>query len=119
MKTIGCTKFKHNLEMVYNVGIQNLINDDTLHPEDMIQDINTSTIDEEEIKIRTYKIPSKYPGNQMVVMNHILDILIPGFGITDTSKDSYHVILHNDKESLGIHLNDSSITFIYHFTGQW
>ena len=119
MKTIDCTKFKHSLEMVYNRGLQNLLNDDTLHPEDIIQNINTSTIDEEEIKIRTYKILSEDQLTQREIMNHILDVLIPGFGITDTPKDSDHIILHNDKESLGIHLNDSSITFIYHFTGQW
>lgn len=120
MKTIDCTKlFEHSLDMVYNEGLQILTNDNTLRPMDIIQNINTSTRDEEEFQIRTYKILSKGPDTQRVVMNHVLDILMPGFGITDTPKDSDHVILHNDKESLGIHLNDSSITFVYHFTGQW
>lgn len=120
MKTIDCTKlFEHSLDMVYNEGLQILTNDNTLRPMDIIQNINTSTMDEEEFQIRTYKILSKRPDTQRIVMNHVLDILIPGFGITDTPKDSDHVILHNDKESLGIHLNDSSITFIYHFTGQY
>lgn len=119
MKTIDCTKFEHSLDMVYNEGLQNLINDNTLRPMDIIQDVNTSTLDEEEIKIRTYKILSEDSATQRVILNHVLDTLIPGFGITDTPKDSDHIILHNDKESLGIHLNDTSITFLYHFTGQW
>ena len=119
MKTIDCTKFEHSLDMVYNEGLQNLINDNTLRPMDIIQDVNTSTRDEEEINIRTYKILSEDSDTQRIILNHVLDTLIPGFGITDTPKDSDHIILHNDKESLGIHLNDSSITFIYHFTGQW
>lgn len=118
MKTIDCTKFKHSLETVYNRGLQNLIKDQILHPIDIIQDINTSTRDEEEIKIRTYKIDLA-ASQQRAILNHVLDTLIPGFGIADTPKDSDHIILHNDKESLGIHLNDSSITFLYHFTGQW
>lgn len=119
MKTIDCTKFEHSLSIVYQEGLQILIDDDTLRPMDIIQDINTSTMDEEEFHIKTYKILDDYSDTQRVVMDHILDTLIPGFGITDTPKDSDHIILHNDKESLGIHLNDSSITFIYHFTGQW
>lgn len=119
MKTIDCTKFKHSLEMVYNRGLQNLIDDNTLPPDNIIQDINTSTRDEEEIKIRTYKIDLESASQQRAILNHVLDTLIPGFGIADTPKDSDHIILHNDKESLGIHLNDSSITFLYHFTGQW
>ena len=120
MKTIDCTKqLEHGLSLVYKKGLQNLINDNTLRPMDIIQDINTSTMDEEEFHIRTYKILAEDPDTQRIVMNHILDVLIPGFGITDTPKDSDHVILHNDIESLGIHLKDSSITFIYHFTGQW
>ena len=119
MKTIDCTKFEHGLSIVYLEGLQILINDNTLRTMDIIQDINTSTMDEEEFCIKTYKILANDPDTQMVVMNHILDVLIPGFGITDTPNDSDHVILHNDKESLGIHLNDSSITFIYHFTGQY
>ena len=119
MKTIDCTKLKLGLITVYKYGLQKLISDNTLRPIDIIQDINTSTMDEEEFHIRTYKILAEDPDTQRIVMNHILDVLIPGFGITDTPKDSDHVILHNDKESLGIHLNDSSITFIYHFTGQW
>lgn len=117
MKTIDCTKI--SLNTVYKYGLQTLINDNTLRPMDIIQDINTSTMDEEEFHIRTYKILAEDPDTRRIVMNHILDVLIPGFGITDTPKDSDHVIIHNDKESLGIHLNDSSITFIYHFTGQW
>lgn len=116
MKTIDCTKLEYGINIVYHEGLQILINDNTLRPIDIIQDINTSTMDEEEFHIRTYKILAD---TQRVVMNHILDVLIPGFGITDTPSDSDHVILHNDKESLGIHLNDSSITFVYHFTGQW
>ena len=120
MKTIDCTKqLEHGLSLVYKNGLQTLINDNTLRPMDIIQDINTSTRDEEEFHIRTYKILAEDHGTQRVIMNHILDVLIPGFGITDTPKDSDHVIIHNDIESLGIHLNDSSITFIYHFTGQW
>ena len=119
MKTIDCTKFEHGLSLVYKKGLQTLINDNTLRPIDIIQNINTSTMDEEEFHIRTYKILAEDPDTQRIVMNHILDVLIPGFGITDTPKDSDHVIIHNEKESLGIHLNDSSITFIYHFTGQW
>ena len=119
MKTINCTKLKLGLSTVYKYGLQTLINDNTLRPIDIIQDINTSTIDEEEFHIRTYKILAEDQDTQRIVMNHILDVLIQGFGITYTPKDSDHVILHNDKESLGIHLNDSSITFIYHFTGQW
>lgn len=119
MKTIDCTKFEYGLTIVYNEGLQILIDDNTLRPMDIIQDINTSTRDEEEFHIQTYKILADDSDTQRVIMDHILDVLIPGFGITDTPKDSDHVILHNDKESLGIHLNDSSITFIYHFTGQW
>lgn len=119
MKTIDCTKFEYGLTIVYNEGLQILIDDNTLSPMDIIQDINTSTRDEEEFHIQTYKILADDSDTQRVIMNHILDVLIPGFGITDTPKDSDHVILHNNKESLGIHLNDSSITFIYHFTGQW
>lgn len=119
MKTIDCTKLEQGLDEVYKEGLQILTNDNTLRPMDIIQDINTSTRDEEEIKIRTYKILAEDTNTQRVIMNHILDVLIPCFGIADTPKDSDHIILHNDKESLGIHLNDSSITFIYHFTGQW
>lgn len=119
MKTIDCTKLEHGLDMVYKEGLQILTNDNTIRPMDIIQNINTSTMDEEEFQIRTYKILAEDQDTQRIVMNHILDVLIPGFGITDTPKDSDHVILHNDKESLGIHLNDSSITFVYHFTGQW
>ena len=120
MKTIDCTKqLEYSLNIVYHEVLQTLINDNTLRPMDIIQDINTSTSDEEEFHIRTYKILAEDPDTQRIVMNHILDVLIPGFGITDTPKDSDHIILYNDKESLGIHLNDSSITFIYHFTGQW
>lgn len=122
MKTIDCTKLEHGINIVYEKGLQTLINDKTLLPVDIIQNITTSTIDEEEIKIRTYKILPlllNYPNHIKAFWNHILDVLIPGFGITDTPKDSDHIILHNDKESLGIHLSDSSITFIYHFTGQW
>ena len=119
MKTIDCTKLEYGLNIVYSEGLRMLINDNTLRPMDIIQDINTHTMDEEEFQIRTYKILSEDHDTQRVIMDHILDVLIPGFGITDTPKDSDHVILHNDKESLGIHLNDSSITFVYHFTGQW
>lgn len=119
MKTIDCTKLEHGLNIVYHEGIQAIININTLRPTDMIQDITTSTMDEEEIKIRTYRILSEDPSTQRGILNHILNVLIPGFGIADTPKDSDHIILHNEKESLGIHLNDSSITFIYHFTGQW
>lgn len=119
MKTIDCTKFKQDLNTIYKNGLQTLINDNTLRPMDIIQDINTSTMDEEEFQIRTYKILAEDHDTQRVVMNHIRDVLIPGFRIADTPKDYDHVILHNDKESLGIHLNDSSITFVYHFTGQW
>ena len=120
MKTINCTKLKHSLNLVYKYGLQTLINDNTLRPTDIIQDMYTFTKDEEEFHIRTYKILAEDPDTQRVIMNHILDVIISGFeGIIDTPKDSDHVILHNDKESLGIHLNDSSITFIYHFTGQW
>ena len=119
MKTIDCTELEQGLNIVYKEGLQILTNDNTLRPMDIIQDVTTSTRDEENICIRTYKILAEDPDTQRVILNHILDILIPGFGITDTPKDSDHIILHNDKESLGIHLNDSSITFIYHFTGQW
>lgn len=119
MKTIDCTNFRYGLNLVYKDGLQTLINDNTLRPMDIIQDINTSTRDEEEFQIRTYRILSEDPSTQRGILNHILDVLIPGFGIADTPKDSDHIILHNEKESLGIHLNDSSITFIYHFTGQW
>lgn len=119
MKTIDCTKLEYGLNIVYHEGLRILTNDNTLRPMDIIQDINTHTMDEEEFQIRTYKILAEDHDTQRVVMNHILDVLIPGFGIADTPKDSDHVILHNDKESMGIHLNDSSITFVYHFTGQW
>lgn len=119
MKTIDCTKFEQGLTIIFEDGLQTLINDNTLRPMDIIQDINTSTRDEEEIKIRTYKILADDPDTQRVILNHILDIFIPVSVITELPKDSDHIILHNDKESLGIHLNDSSITFIYHFTGQW
>lgn len=119
MKTIDCTKLDRGLYMVYKEGLQILINDNTLSPMNIIRDIDTSTRDEEEFQIRTYKILAEDHDTQRVIMNHILDVLIPGFGITDTPKNSDHIILHNDIESLGIHLNDSSITFVYHFTGQW
>lgn len=119
MKTIDCTKFEQGLTVIFEEGLQTLINDNTLRPMDIIQDITASTRDEEEIKIRTYKILSDDPHTLKILRNHVLDTLIPGFGIADTPKDSDHIILHNEKESLGIHLNDSSLTFIYHFTGQW
>ena len=119
MKTIDCKKFEHDLDTIYKEGLQILTNDNTLRPMDIIQNINTSTWDEEEFQIRTYKILAEDHNTQRVVMNHVLNIFIPDFRITDTPKDYDHVILHNDKESLGIHLNDSSITFVYHFTGQW
>lgn len=121
------------LNKVFGVLIQNLTNDHVLHPKDCVADTKVKTLDEEEIQILSYKTKEQsqklnrvinelilllkqegnYTNRQMVILNNLLHQL------EDQSEPKDHIILYTDSESLELHLNDSTITFIYHFTGQW
>lgn len=131
------------LNKVFEVLMQDLHNSSTLKYTNCIADTQVQTPDEEKLKIVSYRIPptdnlrvqhttlnniikeiliilkeeGNYTDRQMHALNIVLHKLNENEEINTIPNE--HIILYTDTESLELHLNDSSITFIYHFTGQW
>lgn len=131
------------LNKVFDILIQNIQNSSILKYANCIADTQVRTLDEEKLKILSYKISSpidvddqvttfnkiiqeliiilKKEGNYTDRQMHALNIALHKLDHIESPntipKD--HIIIYTDTESLELHLNDSSITFIYHFTGQW
>lgn len=131
------------LNKVFEVLIQNLHNDMILKYKHCLADTQIQTADEEKLKILSYSIlPTDNLNVQYTTLNNIIKeiliILKEEGDYTDHQMEALntalhklnenevmdiipkeHIIIYTDTESLELHLNDSSITFIYHFTGQW
>ena len=132
------------LDNVFRVLIQDLYNNNIIKYNTCIGDTQILTKDEERFKILSYQISSpQYPDDQLTTLSNIINELIIVLkeegnytdnqmemlktviyplevqGVDIISKPKDHIILYTDTESLEIHLNDHSITFIYHFTGQY
>lgn len=134
MKVVNVTEKIASLKLVYDEVIQTLINNNLVRPSKCITNVNVSTPDEEELIIKTFQSvdnPSAtdwlkdHKHRYMLIIEHLNEYLAQEYGesIWDILEPSElyteHIILYTDKESLEVHQNDTTYTFIYHFTGQF
>lgn len=131
MKVVNVTEKIASLKLVYDEVIQTLINNNLVQPSKCITNVNVSTPDEEEVIIKTFQSvdnPSAtdwlkdHEHRYMLIIEHMNEYLAQEYGesIWDILEPSaQHIILYTDKESLEVHQNDTTYTFIYHFTGQY
>lgn len=134
MKVVNVTEKIASLKLVYDEVIQTLINNNLVQPSKCITNVVVSTPDEEELIIKTFQSvdnPSAtdwlkdHKHRYMLIIEHLNEYLAQEYGesILDILEPSElyteHIILYTDKESLEVHQNDTTYTFIYHFTGQF
>lgn len=135
MKVVNVTKKITSLKLVYDEVIQTLINNNLVRPSKCITNVNISTLDEEEVIIKTFKskgLVSTSADRLMdhehiykLIIEHLNEYLAQEYGesiwdiLEPSAQETEHIILYTDKESLEVHQNDTTYTFIYHFTGQY
>lgn len=135
MKVVNVTKKITSLKLVYDEVIQTLINNNLVRPSKCITNVNISTLDEEEVIIKTFKSKGlvsifayqlrDHEHKYRLIIEHLNEYLAQGYGesiwdiLEPSAQETEHIILYTDKESLEVHQNDTTYTFIYHFTGQY
>lgn len=136
MKVVNVTKKITSLKLVYDEVIQTLINNNLVLPSKCITNVNISTLDEEEVIIKTFKSKGlvstsstdwlmDHEHRYRLIIEHLNEYLAQEYGesiwdiLEPSAQETEHIILYTDKESLGVHQNDTTYTFIYHFTGQY
>ena len=134
MKVVNVTEKIASLKLVYDEVIQTLINNNLVRPSKCITNVNVSTPDEEEVIIKTFQSvdnPSAtdwlkdHEHRYMLIIEHLNEYLAQEYGesiwdiLEPSAQETEHIILYTDKESLEVHQNDTTYTFIYHFTGQF
>lgn len=135
MKVVNVTKKITSLKLVYDEVIQTLINNNVVRPSKCITNVNISTPDEEKVIIKTFKSKGLVSTSADRLMDHehryrliieyLNDYLAQEYGesiwdiLEPSAQETEHIILYTDKESLEVHQNDTTYTFIYHFTGQY
>ena len=134
MKVVNVTEKIASLKLVYDEVIQTLINNSVIQPSKCITNVNVSTPDEEEVIIKTFQSvdnPSatdwlkNHEHRYMLIIEHLNEYLAQEYGesiwdiLEPSAEETEHIILYTDKESLEVHQNDTTYTFIYHFTGQF
>lgn len=135
MKVVNVTKKITSLKLVYDEVIQTLINHNIVRPSKCITNVNISTLDEEEVIIKTFKSKGlvstsadrlmDHEHKYMLIIEHLNEYLAQEYGksiwdiLEPSAQETEHIILYTDKESLEVHQNDTTYTFIYHFTGQY
>lgn len=135
MKVVNVTKKITSLKLVYDEVIQTLINNNLVQPSKCITNVNISTLDEEEVIIKTFKSKGlvstsadrlmDHEHRYRLIIEHLNEYLAQEYGesiwdiLEPSAQETEHIILYTDKESLEVHQNDTTYTFIYHFTGQY
>lgn len=136
MKVVNVTKKITSLKLVYDEVIQTLINNNLVQPSKCITNVNISTLDEEEVIIKTFKSKGlvstsstdwlmDHEHRYKLIIEHLNEYLAQEYGesiwdiLEPSAQETEHIILYTDKESLEVHQNDTTYTFIYHFTGQY
>ena len=134
MKVVNVTEKIASLKLVYDDVIWTLINNNLVQPSKCITNVNVSTPDEEEVIIKTFQSvdnPSatdwlkNHEHRYMLIIEHLNEYLAQEYGdsiwdiLEPSAQETEHIILYTDKESLEVHQNDTTYTFIYHFTGQF
>lgn len=135
MKVVNVTKKITSLKLVYDEVIQTLINNNLVRPSKCITNVNISTLDEEEVIIKTFKSKGlvstsadrlmDHEHRYRLIIEHLNEYLAQEYGgsiwdiLEPSAQETEHIILYTDKESLEVHQNDTTYTFIYHFTGQY
>ena len=136
MKVVNVTKKITSLKLVYDEVIQTLINNNLVRPSKCITNVNISTPDEEEVIIKTFKSKGlvsasatdglmDHEHTYRLIIEHLNEYLAQEYGesiwdiLEPSAQETEHIILYTDKESLEVHQNDTTYTFIYHFTGQY
>lgn len=135
MKVVNVTKKITSLKLVYDEVIQTLINNNIVRPSKCITNVNISTLDEEEVIIKTFKSKGlvstsadrlmDHEHKYRLIIEHLNEYLAQEYGesiwdiLEPSAQETEHIILYTDKESLEVHQNDTTYTFIYHFTGQY
>lgn len=135
MKVVNVTKKITSLKLVYDEVIQTLINNNLVRPSKCITNVNISTPDEEEVIIKTFKSKwlvstsadrlMDHKHKYRLIIEHLNEYLAQEYGesiwdiLEPSAQETEHIILYTDKESLEVHQNDTTYTFIYHFTGQY
>ena len=135
MKVVNVTKKITSLKLVYDEVIQTLINNNLVRPSKCLTNVNISTPDEEKVIIKTFKskgVVSASTDRLMdhkhiyrLIIEHLNEYLAQEYGesiwdiLEPSAQETEHIILYTDKESLEVHQNDTTYTFIYHFTGQY
>ena len=134
MKVVNVTEKIASLKLVYDEVIQTLINNNLLQPSKCITNVNVSTPDEEEVIIKTFQSVDNPSATDWLkdnerryifIIEHLNEYLAQEYGesiwdiLEPAAQETEHIILYTDKESLEVHQNDTTYTFIYHFTGQF
>lgn len=135
MKVVNVTKKITSLKLVYDEVIQTLINNNLIRPSKCITNVNISTSDEEEVIIKSFKSKGlvftsadwllDHEHKYRLIIEHLNEYLAQEYGesiwdiLEPSAQETEHIILYTDKESLEVHQNDTTYTFIYHFTGQY
>lgn len=136
MKVVNVTEKIASLKLVYDEVIQTLINNNLVRPSRCITNVNISTLDEEEVIIKTFKSKGlvstsstdwlmDHEHRYRLIIEHLNEYLAQEYGesiwdiLEPSAQETEHIILYTDKESLEVHQNDTTYTFIYHFTGQY
>lgn len=134
MQVVNVTEKIASLKLVYDEVIQTLINNSVVQPSKCLTNVNVSTPDEEEVIIKTFQSvdnPSatdwlkNHEHRYMLIIEHLNEYLAQEYGesiwdiLEPSAQETEHIILYTDKESLEVHQNDTTYTFIYHFTGQF
>lgn len=135
MKVVNVTKKITSLKLVYDEVIQTLINNNLVRPSKCITNVNISTLDEEEVIIKTFKSKGlvstsadrlmDHEHRYRLIIEHLNEYLAQEYGesiwdiLEPSAQETEHIILYTYKESLEVHQNDTTYTFIYHFTGQY
>ena len=136
MKVVNVTKKITSLKLVYDEVIHTLINNNLVRPSKCITNVNISTPDEEKVIIKTFKSKGLVSASDTdrlmdhehkyrLIIEHLNEYLAQEYGesiwdiLEPSAQETEHIILYTDKESLEVHQNDTTYTFIYHFTGQF
>ena len=135
MKVVNVTEEITSLKLVYDEVIQTLINNNLVRPSKCITNVNISTSDEEKVIIKTFKSKGlvstsadrlmDHEHKYRLIIEHLNEYLAQEYGeslwdiLEPSAQETEHIILYTDKESLEVHQNDTTYTFIYHFTGQY
>ena len=136
MKVVNVTKKITSLKLVYDEVIQTTIKNNLVLPSKCITNVNISTPDEEKVIIKTFKSKGlvstsstdwlmDHEHRYRLIIEHLNEYLAQEYGesiwdiLEPSAQETEHIILYTDKESLEVHQNDTTYTFIYHFTGQY